>query len=261
MPPSPMLNIAVRAARAAGTVITRAAQRVDTLTIQTKTRHDYVSEVDYAAEHAIVQTLRKAFPDHAILAEEGGATGQSDYTWIIDPLDGTTNFLHGVPQCAVSIALRYKEKLQQAVVYDPFRDELFTATRGAGASLNNRRLRVTNTKNLEDALLGTGFPFKQMDYLDTYLNMFRALVPQVAGIRRAGSAALDLAWVACGRYDGFWEMNLNPWDIAAGALLIEEAGGIVSDFAGKQDYLVSGNVVSGNPKLHEALLKTITPFL
>lgn len=261
----PMLNIAIRAARAAGTIITRSAERIDTLTVSTKSHNDFVSEIDHQAENEIIKTLRKAYPDHDILAEESGASAaqgrQSEYLWIIDPLDGTTNFLHGFPQFAVSIALQHRGVLTQAVVYDPLRQELFTATRGDGAQLNNRRLRVTKIKGLEGALLGTGFPFKDLRHLDAYLGMFKAMIPPTAGIRRAGSAALDLAYVASGRLDGFWEIGLKPWDMAAGALLIQEAGGMVTDFAGSDDFMQTGNVVTGNPKVWQEILDTIKPHL
>ncbi|MFZ5593406.1 MAG: inositol-1-monophosphatase [Pseudomonadota bacterium] len=257
----PMLNIAVRAARAAGNIIARSAERLDTLTVTSKGPHDFVSEIDRQAEQEIIKTIRKAYPSHAILAEEGGAMSGDEYQWIIDPLDGTTNFLHGFPQFAISIALQHKGVLTQAVVYDPLKQELFTASRGDGAQLNNRRLRVTKIKGLEGALLGTGFPFRDLRFLDAYLGMFRAFISPTAGIRRAGSAALDLAYVAAGRLDGFWEIGLNPWDMAAGALLIQEAGGVVSDLAGGSDFMQTGNVVTGNPKIWEEMTKTIAPYL
>jgi len=257
----PTLNIAVRAARSAGNVIIRNLDRLDSLAVHTKDRNDFVTEVDQKAEQEIIYTLRKAFPDHGILAEESGLREGDDYQWIIDPLDGTTNFLHGFPQFAVSIALRHKGRLEQGVVYDPLRQELFTATRGAGAMLNDRRIRVTKRKSLEGALLGTGFPFKAQQHLETYLDMFRALFPNTAGIRRPGSAALDLAYVASGRLDGFWEIGLNIWDMAAGVLLIQEAGGLSSDFLGGHSHLESGNLVAGNPKVFTDILKTIRPFV
>ncbi len=259
----PMLNIAIRAARSAGNIIMRYVDRVDTLTISEKQRNDFVSEVDRMAEQEIIKVLRKAYPSHSILAEESGQReGQSEeYEWVIDPLDGTTNFLFGFPQFAVSIGLRHHGRLDQGVVYDPVRQELFTASKGAGAQLNNRRVRVTNRKGLEGALLGTGFPFREQQHLDAYLGTFRALFADTAGIRRAGSAALDLAYVACGRLDGFWEIGLSEWDMAAGALLIREAGGIVTDFSGGEDYMSTGNVVAGNPKVHSAILQAIRPHL
>jgi len=254
-----MLNIAVRAARRAGDIIARASERVDTLTVTRKSHNDFVSEVDRRAEQEIIQIIHKAYPDHAILAEESGAQqqGSDTHLWIIDPLDGTTNFLHGFPQYAVSIALQVRGQLDQAVVYDPVSQDLYTASRGGGAQLNNRRIRVSRHTELAGTLLGTGFPFRQPELIDPYLDSFRAFSTQVADIRRAGSAALDLAYVAAGRLDGFWEFGLSPWDVAAGALLIQEAGGVVSDFAGGANFLDSGNIVGGNLKLHQALLKTL----
>ena len=257
----PMLTIAVRAARSAGNIIIRYMDRVDSLSVQSKDRNDFVTEVDQKAEQEIISILRKAYPGHGILAEESGARAGDDYEWIIDPLDGTTNYLHGFPQFAVSIALRHKGRMQEAVVYNPLSQELFTASRGYGAFLNERRIRVSNRKGLDGALLGTGFPFKAQQHLETYLDMFRALFPLTAGIRRPGSAALDLAYVAAGRLDGFWEIGLNIWDMAAGVLLIQEAGGISSDFVGGHDYLANGNLVSGNPKVFAEILKTIHPYV
>ncbi|MGR9117091.1 MAG: inositol monophosphatase family protein, partial [Gammaproteobacteria bacterium] len=210
----PMLNIAVRAARSAGDIITRSAENVGRLQINYKSQNDYATEVDRAAEQDIIRIIKAAYPDHAILAEESGEHQGNDYVWIIDPLDGTTNFLHGFPVYAVSIALQVKGKIELGVVYDPLRDELFTAERGGGAMLNNRRIRVTRQTGLRGALIGTGFPFKQPKHLDAYLAMFRALHTDAAGIRRAGAAALDLAYVAVGRLDGFWEIGLHPWDMA-----------------------------------------------
>jgi len=257
----PTLNIAVRAARSAGNVIIRNLGKLESLTIHSKDRNDFVTEVDQKAEREIIGILRKAFPDHGILAEESGLSEGNDFQWIIDPLDGTTNFLHGFPQFAVSIALRHKGRMEQGVIYDPLRQELFTATRGAGAMLNDRRIRVAKRDSLEGALLGTGFPFKAQQHLDAYLDMFRALFPRTAGIRRPGSAALDLAYVAAGRLDGFWEIGLNIWDMAAGVLLIQEAGGLSSDFVGGHNYLESGNIVAGNPKIFADMLKTIRPHV
>ena len=256
-----MLNIAVRAARSAGNIIARAADRVDSFTVTLKAQNDFVSDVDHQAEQEIIKVIRKAYPNHGILAEESGVQTGDDYLWVIDPLDGTTNFLHGFPQFSVSIALKHKGQLEQAVVYDPLRHELFTATRGAGAQLNERRLRVTKIKGLEGALLGTGFPFKQQQHLDPYLNTFKALFPMTSGIRRAGSAALDLAYVAAGRLDGFWEIGLSEWDMAAGALLVQEAGGIVGDFSGGDEFLTTGNLVTGNPRVFKAMLEAIGPHL
>lgn len=250
----PMLNTAIRAARAAGTVILRHMDRIRDLPVDTKGRNDFVTEVDHQAEAAIIHHLQKAYPHHAILAEESGEHGSSqDFLWIIDPLDGTTNYLHGFPQYAVSIALQHRGKLDQAVIYDPLKNELFTASRGSGAQLDGRRIHVSKQSRLEGALLGTGFPFKEMDRLDEYLESFRALITRTAGIRRAGAAALDLAYVACGRLDGFWEYGLKPWDMAAGALLIEEAGGMVADMDGGTNYLQSGNIMGGTPRITEAM--------
>ena len=257
----PTLNIAVRAARNAGNIIVRAMEHIERLNITEKSENDFVTEVDNAAEKEIIRTIHNAYPSHAIMAEESGIQGDSDFQWIIDPLDGTTNYLHGFPQFAVSIALKNKQTIEQAVVYDPLRQELFTASRGRGAHLNDRRIRVSSRRNLDGALLGTGFPFKQQQDLDVYLETFKALFPMTAGIRRAGSAALDLAYVASGRLDGFWELGLNPWDIAAGALLIEEAGGFISDFSGNQNFMESGNVVAANPKIQKMMLNLIQPHL
>lgn len=263
----PMLNIALRAARAAGDIIHQSADRVDQVDVETKGMNDFVTRVDRAAEKAIIETLRKSYPDHSFHGEESGFTeGRNDgkdWVWIIDPLDGTTNFIHGVPQFAVSIAVQHQGQTEHAVVLDPIKREEFTASRGHGAFMNNRRLRVAARKGLEGALIGTGFPFRpdQMPHIDNYLAMFRTIAMQTAGIRRMGAASLDLAYVAAGRFDGFFEMGLSPWDMAAGELIIREAGGLVSDFAGGHDYLKSGNVVAGNPKVFKALLTTLSPFM
>jgi len=260
----PMLGIAVRAARRAGAIISRAARDVELMTVTRKRHNDFVTEVDKAAEQAIIEILHRAFPDHAILAEESGATagnaGESEYTWIIDPLDGTTNFIHGFPQYAVSIGLRHKGVLTQGVIYDPTKNELFTATRGRGAYLDERRIRVSKRVQLSEALIGTGFPFRDFDGLDEYLSMFRALTARTAGLRRAGAAALDIAYVAAGRLDGFWEMGLSAWDMAAGALMVQEAGGLVGDFHGDPNYLDSGRIVCGSPKIFAQLLQVIDPL-
>ena len=255
----PMLTAAVKAARRAGSIINRAARDIDALSITRKRHNDFVTEVDKNAEQAIIDVLQRSYPDHAILAEESGSKGASEYTWIIDPLDGTTNFIHGFPQYAVSIALRHKDRLTQAVVYDPAKNELFTASRGHGAFLNDRRIRVTKRAHLRDALIGTGFPFRDMNGLDAYIIMLRAVTSKTAGVRRAGAAALDLAYVASGRLDGFWECGLSPWDMAAGALLIQEAGGLVADLDGESGYLESGNVVAGNPRIFTQLLQLLAP--
>jgi myo-inositol-1(or 4)-monophosphatase len=253
----PMLNTAVKAARKAGSIINRASLDVDLVKVASKGRSDFVTEVDRAAEQAIVDILLKAYPDHAILAEESGASGDSEYTWIIDPLDGTTNFIHGFPQYAVSIALRHREHVTQAVVYDPTRNELFTASRGRGAFLNERRIRVSRRTKLAECLIGTGFPFRSFEHLDEYVRMFKSITEHTAGIRRPGAAALDLAYVAAGRLDGFWEIGLSPWDMAAGSLLILEAGGLVSDFKGEAAYLEEGRIVCGAPKVFPQLLNLV----
>ncbi|OGI42247.1 MAG: inositol monophosphatase [Candidatus Muproteobacteria bacterium RBG_16_64_11] len=257
----PMLNTAVKAARSAGKIIMRHSHERDRLTIATTGRNDFVSQVDHRSEAAIIDVIRKTYPRHAILAEESGRHAGHEYEWIIDPLDGTTNYLHGYPQYAVSVAVYHQGKPYQAVVFDPMRDELFTASRGAGAQLNGRRMRVSAVSHLDGALLATGFPFKSMAFLEPWIETFRVLLPRTSGVRRAGSAALDLAHVASGRLDGFWEFGLKPWDMAAGCLLIEEAGGRVGDFAGQGNYLDSGNLVAGNPKIYREILRLIEPCL
>ncbi|MEE8118267.1 MAG: inositol monophosphatase family protein [Gammaproteobacteria bacterium] len=257
----PMLNIAVRAARNAGDLIVRHVDKIDTLSVTSKQRNDFVSEVDRMAEAEIIGSIRQSYPDHAFHAEESGHSGSSDHVWVIDPLDGTTNFLHGFPVFAVSIALKVKGRLEVGVIYDPMRQELFTATRGGGATLDGRRIRVADRRDLEGSLIGTGFPFRELDQLNEYLAMFQAIIKHAAGIRRPGAAALDLAYVAAGRLDGFWEMGLSEWDIAAGALLIQEAGGLVGDLAGGPTYLDQGNIVAGNQKIFAALVKIIRPHL
>lgn len=257
----PMLNIAVKAARRAGNLIYRASDRIDRLTIAKKNHADFVSEVDEAAEQTIIQTLHEAYPDHAILAEESGTHGDSEFVWIIDPLDGTTNFLHGVPQYAVSIALQHKGVLTQAVVYDPTKNELFTATRGRGAFLNDKRIRVSNQRKLADSLIGTGFPYTRFEHMDAYIEIFKDLMQHTAGLRRPGAAALDLAWVAAGRNDGFFETGLHAWDMAAGCLLITEAGGIVTDIDGSGDFLERGHVCAGNPDIQPQLIERMAAHL
>jgi myo-inositol-1(or 4)-monophosphatase len=257
----PMLNIAVKAARRAGNLIHRAADNLDHLTVTKKSNADYVSEVDKAAERTIIQTILDVYPTHAILAEESGAQGESEYLWIIDPLDGTTNFLHGFPQYAVSIALQHNGVLTQAVVYDPTKNDLFTATRGRGAFLNDRRIRVSKRVELADSLIGTGFPYTKFTHMDAYMAILRDMMQKTAGLRRPGSAALDLAYTAAGRYDGFYETGLKPWDIAAGCLLITEAGGLVGDLEGNDSYLRSGHLCAGNPKIFAQMLQVIAPHL
>ncbi len=256
-----MVNIALRAGRKAAELIERAFERVDLLTIETKSPNDFVTEVDKAAEKEIIYHLRKAYPDHSIRGEEGGSQpGQNpDYEWIIDPLDGTTNFIHGMPHFSVSIACKYRGQLEHAVVIDPVKREEFTATRGRGATLNGRRIRVSSRRGFEGALIGTGIPFNgyALDNIDAYLACVKEIAGQTAGIRRAGSAALDLAYVAAGRFDAFWEMNLNEWDIAGGLLLVKEAGGLVSDFNGGSNYLETGHVVCGGPKVFKPTLQVV----
>ena len=258
-----MLTTAVKAARRAGNIINRGARDLDLLTVTAKGPKDFVSEIDHAAEAAIVETLLSAYPDHAVLAEEGtnkGANPDADYVWIIDPLDGTTNFLHGFPQYCVSIALAHRGVVQQGVIYDPVRNDLFTATRGRGAFLNDRRIRVSRRTHLRDCLVGTGFPFRDGSFLDTYLQMMKTMITQTAGLRRPGAAALDLAYVAAGFYDGFWEVGLNPWDVAAGSLLVLEAGGLIGDLAGNDNYIHGGQVIAANPKVFAQMVATLAPF-
>jgi myo-inositol-1(or 4)-monophosphatase len=253
-----MLTVAVKAARKAGGIITRASFDIDKLNVRAKRQNDFVSEVDHAAEDAIISILRDAYPTHGFLAEESGEKDvKAEYVWVIDPLDGTTNFLHGFPQFCVSIGLLHKGKPLNAVIYDPNRNELFTATKGAGAFLNDRRIRVSKTDKLQDALMGTGFPFRELDHLDEYLRGMKALMKVCSGIRRPGAAALDLAWVAAGRTDGFWEMGLSPWDMCAGALLVREAGGLVGDFDGEDQFMETGRIVATNAKLFSAVLKAV----
>ena len=261
----PMINIALRAARKAGENIVRASDDLDRLEVQSKNVNDFVSEVDTNAEQEISYHLHKAYPDHAILGEEGGLQGDEDaeYRWIIDPLDGTTNFVRGIPHYGVSIACLHRGKLEHAVIVDPVRREEFTASRGRGAQLNGRRIRVSQRNSLEGALLGTGIPYKNHcdDKLAPYGKSIEVLAGQCAGIRRAGAASLDLAYVAAGRLDAFWEIGLAPWDIAAGVLLIREAGGLVADIDASDNYLESGNIVCGNPKCFKAVLQAVKPLL
>ncbi len=254
---NPMVNTAVRAARNAGNVIVRAMDRLDRVRVEAKGLNDYVSDVDRAAEEEVIGVLRRAYPDHAFLGEEGGQSGDSDSVWIIDPLDGTTNFIHGLPHFAVSIGLQVKGRLEAGVIYDPVRQELFTAARGEGATLDGHRIRVRTQKSIEGRLIGTGFPFRDPAYMETYIGQFRAVAKRAGDLRRAGSAALDLAYVAAGRMDGYWEAGLKPWDLAAGAVIVREAGGVVGDYQGRENYLETGQILAGSPKLFHDLLQEI----
>ncbi len=259
----PMINIGVRAARAAGKILVKNFGVEVDLNVQTKSQNDFVTELDKAAEATIIHTIQKAFPDHAFKAEESGEIVGKDgeHMWIIDPLDGTTNYLRGIPHFAISIAYSFRGSVQAAIIYDPLREELFTASRGAGAQLNGRRLRVKTQRDLNGTLLATGFPFKRKDLATEYVNIFADLFEHVADMRRAGSAALDLAYVAAGRVDGFWEFGLAPWDIAAGQLIVREAGGIVADFAGGHSFMETGHVVAGSPKVVQHLVTKARPHL
>ncbi|MFT5659327.1 MAG: myo-inositol-1(or 4)-monophosphatase [Gammaproteobacteria bacterium] len=254
----PMLNIAIRAARNAGDFIVRRINKIPDLKIETKAKNDFVSDVDRQAEERVIETILKAYPQHSILAEESGVIkGEDEYRWIIDPLDGTTNFLHSFPHYAVSIACEYKGRIEHGVIYDPIKQELFSASRGDGATVNNRRIRVARLNTTQGALLGTGFPCRRPEELESFLKVFREFFATASDIRRAGSAALDLAYVAAGRLDGYWESGLNSWDIAAGALILREAGGIITDFQGNEGYLDNGEVIAANPKLLGDMLRKI----
>jgi myo-inositol-1(or 4)-monophosphatase len=260
-----MVNIAVRAARRAGDIIIRSLNRVHQLEVRSKERNDFVTEVDTKAEQDIIDTIRRTYPDHGFLAEESGATpsrsGNDEFTWIIDPLDGTTNFLHGFPQFAVSLAVQRRGKIEHAVIYDPMRQELFTASRGDGAQVDGKRMRVTKQIELEGSLIGTGFPYRaNRQWLDAYMEMLKLMMQQTAGVRRPGSAALDLAYVAAGRLDGFWELGLSPWDTAAGTLLITVAGGMVGTLAG-HEYKQGGDIIAGTPKVYAALVEAFRPHV
>lgn len=258
----PFINTAIEAARSAGNIIIRAVNRLDRIKISEKNPNDFVTDVDRQVEKEIIGIIHKAYPNHGFLGEEGGEVSGDDYKWIIDPIDGTRNFIHGFPHFAVSIALMHKNKLEHGVIYDPVRQELFSASRGKGAVLNDHRIRVSQAKRMEECLLGTGFAYRHTDKASPVpANLFQMIMPLTGDIRRAGAATLDLAYVACGRLDGFWEMGLQLWDIAAGILLIKEVGGIVCDLAGGEDYLKSGNVVAANPVIIRSMLKTLRTHL
>ena len=255
----PMLNIAIKAARRAGSIINRAALEGGALEVKAKNKNDFVTQVDKAAEQAIIGVIHAAYPDHSILAEESGDTpgARAEHRWVIDPLDGTTNYIHGFPQYCVSIALEHRGVPTHGVVYDPGKNELFTASRGRGAFLDDRRMRVSKCLRLQDALVGTGFPYKEVSRLDLYMRQLRTMMTSSAGVRRAGAAALDLAYVAAGRLDAFWEMGLSRWDMSAGALLIQEAGGMVADLQGGADFLDRGEIAAATPKVLPQLLAAL----
>ncbi len=249
----PLVNIAVSAARRAGKTVMHKSYRIDQLKFDFKGARDFVTNVDVQAEEQIVETIQEAYPNHTIIAEEQHSIPGSDIEWIIDPLDGTLNYIHGVPQYSISIAIRQNGQLMHAVVYNPVQEELFTASRGVGAYLNDKRIRASDTRKLDYALIGTGFPYRELDNVELWIAIFRELAKKTAGVRRPGSAALDLAYVACGRFDGFWESGLKLWDMAAGALLVQEAGGIISDFNGDQEFLQTGMIIAGNSHLYDDL--------
>ena len=255
-----MLNVAVMAARRGGDTLVRSLKQLDKLKVERKGRNDFVSEADRTAERAVIDVIHKHYPDHAILAEESGDHGDSDYRWIIDPLDGTTNFLHGFPVFCVSVGLMHKGRMEHGAVYDPLRQELFTASRGSGATLDGRRIRVSQRQHLEGALLGTGFPFRDSAFaVAPYLRMLEKAITETSGVRRCGAAALDLCYVAAGRLDAFWETGLSIWDLAAGTLIIREAGGIVSGLDGSEKFLDSGHVLTGSPKIYAGVAKLFAP--
>ncbi|MEQ8205340.1 MAG: inositol monophosphatase family protein [Woeseia sp.] len=251
-----LLNVAIMAARRGGDTLVRSLNKLDKIKVEQKGRNDFVSEADRTAERAVIETIQKHYPDHAILAEESGQHGESEYVWVIDPLDGTTNFLHGFPVFCVSIAVLHNGRPEHAAVYDPLRQELFTASRGAGAQLDGRRIRVSKQSNMERALLGTGFPYRDSNLaVEPYLKMLQKALENTSGVRRAGSAALDLCYVAAGRLDGFWETGLKSWDIAAGALLIREAGGIISGLDGSENFLDTGHILAATPKIYSSMAR------
>ncbi|NNF51135.1 MAG: inositol monophosphatase [Gammaproteobacteria bacterium] len=256
-----LVNTGITAARRAGDLIMRYRNRVHNLKVTSKGRNDFVTEIDQQAEAAIIDTISKTYPAHGFLGEESGRQGNTEAYWIIDPLDGTTNYLHDFPMFCVSLGFCMRGVMEHAVIYDPMSQELFTATRGEGAQVDGRKIRVSNRHGLDGALIGTGFPYSTLTHLDAYMGMFKDVLSQTAGIRRAGSAALDLAYVAAGRLDGFWEAGLKSWDMAAGTLMIREAGGLVTSLSGSDSYMESGNIVAGTPKVHGELLKLLSPHL
>ena len=258
-----MLNVAIKAARSAGAIINRAALDVESVRVSVKQTNDFVTEIDQKAEEVIIDTLLTAYPGHGILAEESGSehgAKDSEFVWIIDPLDGTTNFIHGFPVYCVSIALAVRGKVEQAVVYDPTRNDVFCATKGRGAYLNDRRIRVAKRTRLQECLISTGFPYRPGDKLKTYLNMLGEVMSQCAGVRRPGAAALDLAYVAAGFSDGFFETGLKPWDVAAGSLLVQEAGGLVGNFTGESEFLDMGECLAANPRVYGQLVSTLGKY-
>jgi myo-inositol-1(or 4)-monophosphatase len=266
---NPIVNVGVKAARRAGSIIVRHLDRLDQLSVEKKGRNDFVSEVDRKAEEDIIDTIHYLYPNHRILAEESGQSqspdsehqGDDEFEWIIDPLDGTTNFLHGNPNFAVSIGVRHKGRIEHGIIFDPLRDEIFTATRNQGAQLNNRRIRVSGQRNLDKSLISTGYPNLGISDFDNWLKCFRAMLPRVGSMRHSGSAALDLAYVACGRTDAYWEPQLQIWDVAAGSLIVREAKGLVADFNAGQDFLDNGNIVAANQGIFNDVMTIVKPKL
>lgn len=257
----PLITIATEAARSASKIILRYMDHMERIEITEKNVNEVVTEVDMLSEEIIIEHIQNAYPDHSILAEERGLIEGNQYCWIIDPLDGTTNYVHSIPHFAISIAVKNGDKMEIGLVYDPIRNELFTAAHGQGAHLNNRRIRVSDCKKMENAVIGTGFPYKKKQHIKPYLKAFESIFLSASGLRRAGAAALDLAYVAAGRLDGFWETSLKEWDMAAGTLLIQEAGGMLSDFQGEDNYLYTGNIIAGNPKMYKSLLELVKTSL
>lgn len=257
-----LLNTAVEAARKAGDNAMRYVRRLDELDVRSKARNEFVTQVDMAAEQTIIETIRERYPDHGIVGEETGEQAGDETVWIIDPIDGTTNYVHGMPMFAVSIGVQVKGRMTAGVVYDPNRQELFTAVRGRGAQVDGVRMRVKDKQRLDGALIGTGFPYRENDrWMEVYLNQFRAVMHVASDCRRLGSAALDISYLAAGRMDGFWEFGLQPWDIAAASLILREAGGIISSMTDDGDYMETGNLIAGSPKVHADLERLLKPFL